>query len=118
MSPLQRCYKKFAHAIRGLIIGVHGQSSFIVHLLAASAAIAAGWYLSLTAVEWALLAITIGLVLAIELVNSGLESLARAVSDQEHPWIGDALDIAAGAVLLASLVAVIVGSCLFLPKLW
>jgi diacylglycerol kinase (ATP) len=118
VTPLQRWQKKFAHAIRGLIIGMHGQSSFVIHLLAALAAMAAGWIFKLSASEWSVLALTIGLVLAMELLNSGLESLARAVDEKQNPWIADALDIAAGAVLLASLVAIIVGICLFGPRVW
>ncbi|GIW91148.1 MAG: diacylglycerol kinase [Pirellulaceae bacterium] len=117
MASCKAWLRKFSHAFRGLVVGMHGQSSFLVHLLVALAAVALGLVVGLTSVEWAILTVTIGLVLAMELLNSGLEALARAVTDQENPWIKDALDIAAGAVLLASLVAVLVGICLFLPHL-
>ncbi len=117
MAQHKAWFKKFYHALRGLVVGMHGQSSFLVHLLVAVMAILFGVWLRLTGVEWAVLTLTIGFVLAMELLNSGLEALARAVTREENPWIKDALDIAAGAVLLASLIAILVGICLFGPRL-
>ena len=56
-------------------------------------------------------------MLTAELFNSALETLFRGLDEptQERAW--PALDIAAGAVLLASFVAVVVGMLIFLPKL-
>lgn len=111
-EPLRRprgWIAKFARALRGIAIGIRGQSSFAVHLPAAAAVIAAAWYLQVSRVEWCLLLLCIAVVLAAELFNSALEHLARAITGDEDPHLRDALDVASGAVLVASIVAAVVG---------
>ena len=76
----------------------------IALLVAAAAAI-----LRATAVEWGILLLAIGIVLLAEMFNTALESLARALQTGPHPRVRDALDIASGAVLLASLLAAAIG---------
>ncbi len=67
--------------------------------------------------QWCVLVGSIGGVLALELFNTGLESLSRAVTREENPWIRDALDVGSGAVLIASLTAALIGSMILLPHL-
>lgn len=67
--------------------------------------------------EWALTLTAVGLVGAAEALNSALETLADALHPQAHPAIGRAKDMAAGAVLLAILVAAAVGVLVFLPRI-
>jgi diacylglycerol kinase len=109
---------KFACAGRGVKRGVVGQSSFLVHLPVAAAVIAAGAWFRVSAVEWALLVLAIGLVLTSELLNAAIEALAPAVDEGENARIRDALDIAAGGVLVAALASVVVGLLVFGPRLW
>lgn len=112
--------RKFQRAGRGLVIGILDRgrrpwhNSFLVHLPAAALVLAAAWVRQLDAASLGVLILSIGLVLTTELVNGSLEHLARAVTDQPHPEIRDALDIAAGAVLLASLTAAAAGLWLLL----
>ena len=100
---------KVRDTVRGVVRAVRSQSSFAVHLPAAAAVVAAGLFVGCGPLEWALLAIAIGGVLAAELFNTAIESLARAIGVGRHPRIRDALDMAGGAVLLASLAAAVVG---------
>jgi diacylglycerol kinase (ATP) len=109
---------KFADAFRGLQRGVRGQSSFFVHLFAAAAVVMAGWALRITAGEWCYLVLAIIGVLAAELFNTSLETLAAALHPEHHPEVGQSLDIASAAVLMASIGAVAVGLIIFLPRLW
>ena len=102
-------YNKFAYAFRGLYWGVVGQTSFAVHLSLALAVVLAAWALQCQVWQWCLLVLCIGLVLALELVNSALECLARGLCQEHNPQVGRALDIAAGAVLVASLTSAAVG---------
>lgn len=108
---------KFVRAFRGIYWGVHGQSSFFVHTLAAAGVTTAGALLRITAAEWLAVTLAITLVLTAELFNSALEHLARAFDVEHHPSIGAALDIASGAVLLASIGAATVGTIVFLPRI-
>jgi diacylglycerol kinase len=102
-------YTKFANALRGIVVGTRDQTSFDVHLIAALAVIIVGWYLGVSRLEWCVLLLCIVAVLAAELFNSAFEQLAKAVTDEEHPRIRDALDVCSGAVLVASIGAAAVG---------
>jgi diacylglycerol kinase len=107
--------KKFSNAARGILAGILGQSSFAMHLpVALLVIIAAAWF-QVTTTEWLVLLLTIALVLTAELINSAVESLAQAITQEHHPQIGRALDIAAGAVLVASLFAIVTGLLIFWP---
>ena len=109
--------RKFADAFRGLSRAVKTQSSFAVHLLAAGAVVAAGAFFRVSAGEWCLLALAIGLVLMAEVFNTAIESLARAPGSRRHPRLRDALDMASAAVLLAAITAAVVGVIVFGPRL-
>jgi diacylglycerol kinase (ATP) len=67
--------------------------------------------------QWSLIAIAIGLVWAAELFNTAIESLADAITIDEHPLIRNAKDVSASAVLVASLTAGILGILVLLQQL-
>lgn len=73
--------------------------------------------LRISRIEWAILALTIGAVLALEGVNSAIEAVVDLVTDEYHPLAKAAKDAAAGAVWLMALTAAAVGAILFLPRL-
>jgi len=68
-------------------------------------------------VQWCLLLGCIGMVLTTELVNSAIETLFRGLDEESRPRALPCLDIAAGAVLLASITASVIGSLIFLDRL-
>lgn len=115
---MNRWVQKFRFALQGLAAGVRSQDSFVVHLPAAVIAVGLAFWLQLSPAEWALLVLAICLVLCLELVNSAIESLAKGVTSTHNPLVGQALDIAAGATLLAAVGAVVIGLLLLGPKLW
>ena len=97
-------YRKFQNALRGWKLGVTGQSSFRVHLIATIAIITLAIQLKMTTEQWCLLILCISTVLTAEFFNSCVERLARSV------------DIAAGAVLVASIGALLVGGSLLVVQ--
>ena len=109
--------RAFRNAWAGLCAAVRTQRNMRIHLLAAAAAVGAGFILGLNEVEWSILAISCALVLAFEAMNTALESAVDLVSPQFHPLAKRAKDCAAGAVLVASLSSLVVGGILFIPKL-
>jgi len=109
--------RKFADAFRGLSRGVRSQSSFAVHIGMAAAVVVAGTLLSVTASEWCLLTLAIGLVLLAEMFNTAIESLARGPGSRRHPRLRDALDMASAGVLVAAATAAIIGLIVFLPRM-
>jgi len=109
---------KFRDAFRGVRLGVSGQSSFVVHGLVTVLVLIAGVALRVSQTEWCILVLCITNVLAVEMLNSALESLAKAVDDQYNAALGKALDVASGAVLVTAFGAATIGLMVFVPHLW
>jgi undecaprenol kinase len=101
---------KFRCTFRGTKIAVRGESSFFVHLFVAVAVTVAAAVFQVSLIEWCLLAGCIGGVLAVELLNTAIERLARAVDDSYNAQLRDALDISGAAVLIASVAASVIGA--------
>lgn len=116
--PPRTWLNKFQDAFEGTYLGIVGQSSFIVHGLVFVAVVLLGVTLQIEAWQWTVVLMVSGLVVSLELVNSAIESLARAITDEYHTCIDQALKIASAAVLIASLTAVLVGLIIFIPPLW
>jgi len=81
------------------------------------AAITLAAFLRISRVEWAILLLTIGMVLALEAVNSAIEATVDLVTLEYHPLAKRAKDMAAGAVWLMALMSIAIGALLFLPRL-
>jgi diacylglycerol kinase len=109
---------KFRVALRGLKLGVRGHSSFAVHFFFAALVLAAGVVLGCSLWQWCVLLGCIGFVLTAELFNSAIETLFRGLDEATKERVWPALDIAAGAVLLASLTASLVGGLVLLWQLF
>ena len=106
---------KFAAAFSGLGRILKDQS-VVVHLCIGLAVIILGWFLQLDREEFLILLFTIGMVLLAESTNSILEGLMDFIHPQYHSKIGQLKDMAAGMVMLASIVALAIGLVLFFPK--
>jgi diacylglycerol kinase len=116
-SWLARRVRSFGYAWKGLVWLIRCQPNAQIHLLATICAIAVGFWLQITSIEWCAVLIVTGLVWSAEAVNSALELLADHLAPDEHPLVGRAKDVAAGAVLMAAIVAVGVGIVVFGPRL-
>ena len=103
---------KFGDAFRGIARAVLGQSSFAVHIPAALGTLALAAVLRVSLLEWCVLAGAIGAVLAAEVINTSIEMLAKAVTDDYDPHVRDALDIASAGVMVTVITAVVVGTLL------
>jgi diacylglycerol kinase len=118
VAPQRRTWLgKFADAFRGLFLAVRTETSFAAHLPVAVAAVALAALLRVSLVEWGLVALAIGGVVAAEVFNTAVESLARALDRGPDSRIRDALDAASGAVLVTVLTAIAVGFVVFVPRL-
>jgi diacylglycerol kinase len=105
--------KSFIYAIHGLWLGIADQRNLKFQLAIAVVVIGAGFYLSITAIEWCLIILCIAMVIGLELVNTALENLVDLVTLERKPLAGKIKDIAAGAVLLVSISSVIIGVLIF-----
>jgi diacylglycerol kinase len=110
--------QSFGHAFRGLLVLFLAELHFRIHLGAAALAIGLGFFFEISTVEWLILILTISGVLVAEAINSALERLVDLVRPERHPLARDVKDLAAGAVLLASIGAGLIGTIIFLPPLY
>ena len=109
--------QSFGNAIRGIQHSLKTQRNMRIHGIAALAVVIAGFYFHVSMTDWCLLAITTGLVLVSEIINTALETLVDLVSPDYHPKAGLVKDMAAGAVLVSAIISVIVAMIIFLPRL-
>ncbi len=101
--------RRFGYARSGIAVAFRRERSMRTHGVAVVAVVI---FLTLTgapAVWWALIGLAVGLVLVAEMANTAIETLADRLHPGQHPEIGVVKDVAAGAVLVATLVAIGVG---------
>jgi len=108
---------KFRSAFRGAWLAMCGERSFAVHLPLTAAVAIAAVYFRISLLEAYVLGLCVSLVLMAEVFNTALEFLSREVSPEKKPGIAAALDMASGAVLVASIGAAAVGSTIFIHRL-
>ena len=99
--------------MKGIRASMQDQRNLKVQSTIAVITAGAGFYFDITLVEWCLILFAIGLVIGLEMVNSSIESLVDLVTRERTPLAGKVKDIAAGAVLFASVIAVIIGVIVF-----
>ncbi|MBD5633601.1 MAG: diacylglycerol kinase family protein, partial [Candidatus Eremiobacteraeota bacterium] len=108
-----RVWAAFDYAFAGILYATRTQRNMRIHLVAASLAMIAMFYLRLERAYVALVVICIALVIALELVNTAIEAVVDLMTVAHHPLAKIAKDAAAGAVLVMSLAAIIVGYLVF-----
>jgi diacylglycerol kinase len=115
--PRRRWRVKFREAFRGVKLGVRGHSSFFVHFFLAALVLAAAVVFQCDLWEWCLLLGCVGGVITAELFNSAVETLFHGLDDATKQRLRGVLDITAGAVLIASITAAVIGVLIFGHKL-
>ncbi|MDI3280888.1 MAG: diacylglycerol kinase family protein [Bacillota bacterium] len=101
--------ESFRCAWSGFRYALRTQRNLRLHLGIALLVLAGAAWLRLPALTVALLVLTIALVVALELVNTALEALVDLASPDYHPLARVSKDVAAAAVLVASLASVLIG---------
>lgn len=110
--------KSFVYAAEGIKHCIMKERNFIVHCCLAVAVIVAGFLFHVSSMEWMIILINIGLVTGFEMFNSSIERLCNLVHPQHHPFVKIIKDVAAGAVLVVSLIALLCAAIIFLPKIF
>ena len=110
---MSRLLRSFYYAFRGLRFAIKEQPNFQIHVVVAIIVVGAGFHFVIKEAEWIAVLLSIGLVLSAELINSAIENLVDMVSPTRHPLAGKIKDMAAGAVLVAGLVAGTIGVIVF-----
>ncbi|HEY9632132.1 MAG TPA: diacylglycerol kinase family protein [Coleofasciculaceae cyanobacterium] len=108
----------FKYAWAGLSYAFVTQRNFRIHTIIGTLAVSLSVFLHLKPVEICVICLTSGLVLALELLNTAIESVVDlTVKQSYHELAKIAKDCAAGSVLVSALVAVFVAGSLLLPPL-
>jgi diacylglycerol kinase len=105
----------YRYAFRGIWLAFRFENNMIIHLAAAVVVLLANYLLEVTATEWLITLILIGMAWMAEIFNTAVEKLADRVSKDHDPLIGQAKDLAAGAVLIVCLIAVVCAGVIYLP---
>ncbi len=110
--------RSFEYALNGIYFLFIDEPNAIVQAILAIVALVMGVLLRISSIEWIILCLVIGLVLAMEAVNSAIENLADFASNKRiEESIKKTKDLSAAAVLFTSITALITGLIVFLPKL-
>lgn len=118
MSNQRSWPKKFAVAVSGIIYSARHHDSFWVHLPISVAVILLAAWLRVDSWRWVALIAAITSVWSLELFNTAIEDLVRAIHPDHDDRIGRALDASAGAVLVATLGAIAIGLMVLALPLW
>lgn len=116
-----RLYLSFAAAFKGILWNFRHERNALIHFCAIIIASLLGWYLRLSATEWLILCLFFALIPSLELFNSAIEQICNTVRDTlklNYEATRLPRDLAAGAVLWASLLATLAGAIIFLPKIY
>lgn len=114
----QSLLSAFRNAIMGIVYCARHERNMKIHITLACVAGCLAWWLRLDPYEILILLLTIASVLVAEMVNTVVEAVVDMVSPEIHPLAKIAKDVAAGAVLVASIISLLVGYLLFFKKLW
>lgn len=104
-------------ALKGVWLLISTEHSIMVQLFIAVCVTLAGWYYGLSALEWMLQVLAIGMVLVAESINTVVEKLCDFIHKDYHKKIEFIKDISAGAVTFAAVSAIIIGLIIYLPKI-
>ncbi len=110
-------YESFGYAFEGIWTGIRKERNMKIHCLAIILVTLAGTFFNITATEWCICLLLFALVASLELVNTAVEAVVDLVTEEKKPLAKIAKDTAAGAVLFAAIISVIIGCIIFLPYL-
>jgi diacylglycerol kinase (ATP) len=116
-SFLKRQALSFVFAFRGIRKFLIKERNARWHLLATICVACASIYFKVSSAEMALLIVVIGMVWIAEMFNTCVEKLVDNISKEHSPALGYIKDLAAGAVLVASVCALLSGLIIFIPKI-
>ena len=114
---IKRLGNSFKYAVEGIKSAYKTEQNLLVHTIAAILVLVLGILLKLSYLEFAIVFLVIGLVIAAEMVNTSIEYAIDMAMPSIHPLAKVAKDVASGAVLFSAIIAIIVGCFIYIPKI-
>ena len=110
--------KSFGYAIEGIVYSFKKGTHFKIHVAAAIVVVILGLIYAISSFEWLVVLLISSAVIAAEAFNTAIEETCDILHPEHHPGARLAKHCAAGAVLILSIAAVIIGLIIFLPKIF
>ena len=104
-------------SVRAIVTLLQEEYSFKVFTLFALATLALSYFVGVSRIEFLIIVLTIGVMLATEALNTAIEELCDHVTPEEHFRIGKIKDISSGASLLVLCAALVIGLVIFTPHI-
>ncbi len=117
-SFLKNRTKSVGYAFKGAWLLIKTESSIQIQTVIAVVVTFMGFYFNISKEEWMLQFLAIGLVMGIEGLNTAVEKLSDFVQPEHDKRIGFIKDISAGAVMLAAIMASLVGLIIYVPRIF
>lgn len=114
---MRKLIKSFSNAMHGIAILFKTQLNARIELTITVVVVIAGILFNISSSEWLSILLCIALVLGLEGINTAIEIILDKLHPNFDTEIGKAKDVAAGAVLIAAIVAAIIGFTIFAPRL-
>ena len=113
----KRFLNSFKYSLQGLKYAYFHEQSMFIHALATILGILLGLILKINRYEWIIVISLLCLIAVLELFNTSIEATCDAITKEKNPLIKIAKDTASGAVFVASIVGILVGLIIFIPKI-
>ncbi|MCZ0716920.1 diacylglycerol kinase family protein [Aerococcus kribbianus] len=111
-------FESLSYALEGIQFAIKNERNLRFQVLAAIVASGLAYLLGVSAVEWLILILIYALVILMEFVNTIAEwTIDLVTNNSYHPIAKHVKDVAAGGVLIAALLAILVGAIIFVPKI-
>ncbi len=110
--------KSVGYAFKGVFLLIKTEASIKTQVCIALVITAAGFYYDISNMEWIMQIFAIGMIMGIEGLNTAIEKTADFIQPEFDDKIGFIKDISAGAVMLVSIAASIIGLIIYVPKIF
>ena len=107
--------KSFSYALAGIRVMFKTQHNAWLHSAIGIMLVVLGMYFRISSIEWIVIVASVGLLLALECVNTAIEIDIDLSSPDFHPYARDTKDAAAGAVLLWAITSAVIWLIIFIP---
>jgi diacylglycerol kinase len=115
---MKKFLRSMGHATRGILLACREQQNLRIHFVIMVVVVITGIYLGLSAIEWSIIILTIGLVIVAEMINTAIEYMVDLASPDYHRLAKNTKDVAAAAVLMSALIATLVAISIFGNKIF
>lgn len=114
---IKRLRKSFGYAFKGIDDVIEHEPNMKIHVVVAILVVIMAFIFKVSIIEWIILVLLIGSVLAAETINTTIENLVDMYTKEYDEKAKVVKDTAAGTVLILAITSAIIGLIIFIPKI-